>query len=397
MDWAVSINDEPEARARAVCDVVQRVLAPTGGVSLITWDRERGRFGRSVSTIPGQPSGIGARRARRGSGATASIVKEGRVMLCPRVSANEARENPMLGEYRIESYVGAPVLHRGDCVGALYLLNRHPERPPAHEIELLTRLAQDAGAAIADDPAPPSEQDNGEGVDAPTGRKSSVWDGIFGDPTTGSAIVDDTLVVRSWSDAMARVWGVTGTPPASLDRVFPSSHVEQIREVIERTRSSAGVEGVTSLINGRRQVTLCRLVRERPDGADRYWLSTYRVDELLSPAEGVVCEPAARGSLGEFADLTARELEVLALLGEGYGLPEIADRLCRARKTIDNHRTSLGAKLGRLSLTELVALASKSGLRVEDVNAGGGRHAPPTHTLRGVMQNGRAAGESGAA
>lgn len=397
MDWAVSINDDPEARARAVCDVIQRVLAPTGGVSLITWDRERGEFGRSVSTIPGQPTGLGSRRVRRKEGATSSIVRDNRVMLCPRVSANEARENPMLGEFRIESYVGAPVLHRGDCVGAVYLLNRHPERPPSHEIELLTRLAQDAGAALAEDIATSRVDGETDAVDAPTGRKSSVWDGIFSDPITGSAIVDEAMVVRSWSGAMSRVWGVEGSPPAGLDRVFPVSHAEQIRDLIERTAMSGGVEGVTSLIGGRRQVTLCRLVRERPDGADRFWLTTYRVDEMLMPGDEVVSEPAARGSLGEFADLTARELEVLALLGEGYGLPEIADRLCRARKTIDNHRTSLGAKLGRLSLTELVALASKSGLRVEDVNSGEGRRLPPAHTLRVAPRNDRAAGESGAA
>lgn len=70
--------------------------------------------------------------------------------------------------------------------------------------------------------------------------------------------------------------------------------------------------------------------------------------------------------LGPLSVLTVRELEVLALMGQGLRQKEIATQLCRSISTIDRHRERIGVKLGRTDRAELIALAREAALTVED-------------------------------
>ena len=64
------------------------------------------------------------------------------------------------------------------------------------------------------------------------------------------------------------------------------------------------------------------------------------------------------------ANLTARELDVLALLAEGLGNAEIADRLVVSRRTVDHHVSAILRKLDANTRGEAVAEAAR--LRVLD-------------------------------
>jgi len=77
---------------------------------------------------------------------------------------------------------------------------------------------------------------------------------------------------------------------------------------------------------------------------------------------------ARSNDLGPLAVLTNRELQVLALLGDGGTLSEAAKRLHRSEKTIDAHRSAIHAKLGITDRVQLACVSQRLGLTLEDVD-----------------------------
>ena len=72
--------------------------------------------------------------------------------------------------------------------------------------------------------------------------------------------------------------------------------------------------------------------------------------------------------------LTAREVEVLGLIGEGISNQDIADRLGLSQRTVERHVSNIYLKLGlegRSSRAAAASYAVRSGLRV-------GRHDAST-------------------
>jgi len=82
----------------------------------------------------------------------------------------------------------------------------------------------------------------------------------------------------------------------------------------------------------------------------------------FKPPPGTDYVRARHDDAGPFASLTARELEILRMVGEGMTTADIAKRLHRSVKTIEWHRVSLGNKLGANNRVELARIAIDSGL-----------------------------------
>jgi DNA-binding NarL/FixJ family response regulator len=64
----------------------------------------------------------------------------------------------------------------------------------------------------------------------------------------------------------------------------------------------------------------------------------------------------------EFAKLTERERDVLALVAAGYSAPEIGERLVISPKTVDTYKQRIQVKIGLSHRTEYVKLALRLGL-----------------------------------
>jgi DNA-binding CsgD family transcriptional regulator len=72
--------------------------------------------------------------------------------------------------------------------------------------------------------------------------------------------------------------------------------------------------------------------------------------------------------LGRLNILTRRELEVLALLGEGKRIKEIATILSRSPKTIESHKEGIGRKLNVTDRAKFIEIARTAGLDMDMVH-----------------------------
>lgn len=77
----------------------------------------------------------------------------------------------------------------------------------------------------------------------------------------------------------------------------------------------------------------------------------------------VECSAQMLGTLGA---LSARELEVLALIGEGLTAAQIAARIFRSEETVNSHKASILNKLSCHNAAQLALVANRAGLKYED-------------------------------
>jgi two-component system response regulator NreC len=110
-------------------------------------------------------------------------------------------------------------------------------------------------------------------------------------------------------------------------------------------------------------------------GAAGFVLKTGDTDELLSAVRTVLQGKryisqglgsrevtGARANTTRLGSLTAREREVLQLIGEGRTNREIAQQLCLSVKTVEVHRARIADKLGLRGRSLLVKYSISSGL-----------------------------------
>ena len=94
-------------------------------------------------------------------------------------------------------------------------------------------------------------------------------------------------------------------------------------------------------------------------------------DPLAILADGAAGEPA-RPSPGLPGSLTPREVEVLALIGEGLSNREIGERLVLSQATVKTHVNRIFAKIGVQSRAQAVRYSIGSGLA--GPGSGSGEH-----------------------
>ena len=97
----------------------------------------------------------------------------------------------------------------------------------------------------------------------------------------------------------------------------------------------------------------------RTAAAGRFWLSSRVARMVVDKAL------ADRGPLAlsqSLSELTERELEVLALIGQGLSNPQIAEALCITRTTVRSHIKRINSKIGLDRRSQVVRYAIEHGL-----------------------------------
>jgi DNA-binding CsgD family transcriptional regulator len=126
---------------------------------------------------------------------------------------------------------------------------------------------------------------------------------------------------------------------------------------------------VCDVWQGRQFLTQLRLLpAERGESLRKFLIIHQEVSGRASPSaepDLIWYEPELQ-DLGLLALLSRRELEVLALVGQGLSAPQIAERLHRSEDTINTHKASLLRKLSCSNAIQLALIAQRAGLTIDD-------------------------------
>lgn len=160
-----------------------------------------------------------------------------------------------------------------------------------------------------------------------------------------------------------------------IEEVFPADQAKEHREMALRAAARRQAFMFRKCCGGRMySVWTCPVFPpNRYSSKDPVFLFVVRpeiIDETLLEVCGDVVAHAVdfrHSDLGPLAVLSHRELEVLSLIGRGMSTKEMANTLHRSVKTVESHRTSIGAKLNMDDRVQLAEIARRAGLTTRGI------------------------------
>lgn len=200
-------------------------------------------------------------------------------------------------------------------------------------------------------------------------RADVLWSAFTKAPGIGVCVVSPAGDIYFASEESQRIYLGT-TNPAVIGRnildLFPEAWAEERRGYYRRVVETRQPLTVREVWHGRQLCTTLRPIID-DSGEVNMILGLSQITPSDSPSD-VEHEKVESEfiELGELDVLTPRELVVLALVGQGLSLKEIAAKLHRSFKTVDNHRASIGRKLKQTDRVALARIAAQAGLQVSD-------------------------------
>lgn len=206
----------------------------------------------------------------------------------------------------------------------------------------------------------------------PDGRMhEAVWKVVEGDPMLGVAVIDLGGRLLYINEAAARAYA--DRPPAEIigrriqdllpDPALGDEMVENGRRCLEAGRSME----LRRVWRGRHHYVTYSPLPTEGDEEDRF-LGVVRIGAQPPREKSDLELKTSFIELGPLKELTPRELEVLALIGQGLRVADIAKLLHRSERTIEKHRESIGRKLDSTDRVELALIARRAGLRMDDAS-----------------------------
>jgi len=195
-----------------------------------------------------------------------------------------------------------------------------------------------------------------------------------------SALTEALLLDAPGIVLLADADGVLHGTSAAAAIVWPNSRVNtsRLHDLIDPTVAQEWLTHITAVLQDRRPLAVRGVIK-----GEWLWSTFRRVESSGSPlvlitircmdAESIHTPPvgvpaatrivdAVHHDLGDLANLSKREIEVLSLVGAGLTTGQIAKSLHRSLKTVENHRTSIGRKLNARSLLDLSRIARRAGM-----------------------------------
>lgn len=191
----------------------------------------------------------------------------------------------------------------------------------------------------------------------------ALWKAFTTVPGVGISVVTAEGQVVYANQQAEDLFGVAESRGKTLRQLFPEEFVRERQAIIDHIVESGRCVLVRHMMHGRRLESAIRRIDGEEGEAPRLLVITRRG---TSDSTGGGCDvfESQYIDLGELEVLTPRELEVLALIGQGLRLGEIADLLHRSRKTIEKHKASIAEKLGLTSPASLARVATEAGLEL---------------------------------
>lgn len=198
-------------------------------------------------------------------------------------------------------------------------------------------------------------------------KDGAVWDAIVSVPGVGVSIVNADGLVRYANPQISRMLrgeGGDATQGRYLHDLFPKPNADERLRIIRQVVSGGQPVLLRQILGGVQVECAFSPLCDDP-GCCRSAIVVTRVGLSHDTGEFEVIE-SAFADFGELDVLSRRELEVLALVGQGLSIAEIGKMLFRSPKTIEKHRASISRKLGVLSRAELAQIVHKAGLELSD-------------------------------
>jgi DNA-binding CsgD family transcriptional regulator len=151
----------------------------------------------------------------------------------------------------------------------------------------------------------------------------------------------------------------------NLRDIFSDAIVNERLAMAQEVASSGLPLALEGMLKGKLVRSVFRILPGRTAAASCLLVVTRVCTEQATNRIGNAQIPVRKAQYhdhGELGKLTARELEILKLIGIGLSTAEIADKLGRSVKTVEWHRVSLGEKLGITNRVELARIAIAAGI-----------------------------------
>lgn len=219
-------------------------------------------------------------------------------------------------------------------------------------------------------------------MDAPEGPlPAGVWSSLVSEPGTGVFIISHdgrVLYVNEQGAVMLMGQGRTAGELTGrhLSEFMPSAWVDERRAVMQRIQETGEPALLRTIWHGLQQFSWIHGIEpdvdEKPPPGLRYNHFLVILRRGLAPTvdhtgKTYTFLESGVANLGPLESLTARELEVLALIGQGLSAKEISKVLHRSVRTVEGHRMSLGRKRAMDDRVKLAEIARRAGLTLRDV------------------------------